>query len=221
MHFNLYERVAAHGAGPLEDGELLRVLLRSGSGTTPLTKTVAAVLAAYPRLANLNTATVADLTALPGIGLSKAVGLIAALELGQRVVAQQAARFGTVASSEAIGARLIRQWQGVSQEQVLAIYVDSQLQVIAEAIVAVGGQDAATIDPRVVFAQALRHNAAALLLAHNHPSGLVTPSAADALTTERFAQGGALLGISLLDHLIIGHKHYYSFAQHHRLNYSK
>lgn len=221
MHLGLYERVAAHGAGPLADQELLQVLLRSGSGSTPVAQTITALLAAYPRLAQLDTATVPELTALPGIGLSKAVGLIAALELGQRVVAQSTARFGTAASSETIGRRLIRRWQGVAQEQVLAIYVDSQLQVISETVVAVGTRDAAAIDPRIVFAEALRQNAAALLLAHNHPSGQVTPSTADAQTTARFAQGGALLGIALLDHLIIGHKRYYSFAQHHRLNYSK
>ncbi|MFD1483703.1 DNA repair protein RadC [Lacticaseibacillus baoqingensis] len=210
----LYERVAAHGASGLSDAELIQVLLRSGNGQVPIQATVAAILTQWPALNGLAQATVPDLLALSGIGLSKAVGLVAGVEFGQRVWTQTTLRYGTVVSVQALAAHLMQRLRGQTREVMLTLYLDTKLQVIQEATTALGGLDAATADPRVVFAEALRQNASCLILAHNHPSGDPTPSQADKAVTKRFIQAGQLLGISVYDHLVIGNNQYYSFADH-------
>ncbi len=213
MSEGLYERVFAHGASGLDDEQLLRVLLRSGSQAVPLTATVAALLQAYPHLARLDHASGVQLATIPGIGLSKAVGIIAGLELGLRVSAQEGLRYGEVRSLAELGGRLVKQLRGVKQEQFIAIYLDARLAVIEQATMALGGLSAAEADPRVVFAKALRLNASHLIIAHNHPSGDPTPSGADIDVTARFIEAGAIIGVVVLDHLVIGQAHYHSFAQ--------
>ncbi|WP_461213487.1 RadC family protein [Lacticaseibacillus sp. GG6-2] len=213
MHEHLYERVFEHGAGSLSDEQLLRVLLRSGSQTVPLANTVAGLLAAYPHLARLDHADGARLTAISGIGLSKAVGIIASLELGLRVSAQEGLRYGEVKTIDEIGSRLVKQLRGIKQERFIAIFLDARLAVIEQATMALGGMSAAEADPRVVFTKALRVNASYLVLAHNHPSGDPEPSVADISVTARFIEAGVVVGVSVLDHLVIGQSTYHSFAQ--------
>lgn len=213
MHERLYERVFEHGASNLADEQLLRVLLRSGSQTVPLAKTVAGLLTAYPHLARLDHADGAHLTTIPGIGLSKAVGIIASLELGLRVSAQEGLRYGEVRTIDELGSRLIKQLRGIKQERFIAIFLDARLAVIEQATMALGGMSAAEADPRVVFTKALRVNASYLVLAHNHPSGDPEPSVADVSVTARFIEAGAVVGVTVLDHLVIGQSTYHSFAQ--------
>lgn len=210
----LYERVAAHSAGGLSDAELMQVLLRSGTASVPVQETVAMLLARWPALNGLAQANVAQLTAIPGIGLSKAVGLVAGIEFGQRVWSQTTLRYGAAVSSEALGGHLVRRLRGQRREVMLTAYLDTQMRMIQEATTALGGLDAAAADPRVVFASALRQNAGRLIIAHNHPSGDPTPSSADVDVTARFVAAGQLLGIQVVDHLVIGNGSYYSFAEH-------
>lgn len=222
MHEGLYERVFAHGAGGLSDEELLRVLLRSGSRSAPVRATAQALLSLYPQLAHLDAADGAALTVVAGIGMSKAVGLIAAIELGARVAAQDRVRFGEVRTLDGLARQMMHQLGGLKQERLLAIYLDARLAVIEQVTVAIGGVSEAVADPRVVFTQALRLNASFVILVHNHPSGHPDPSAADVDMTARFIEAGQIVGVTVLDHLIIGGEGYHSFAQtDERLNFFK
>lgn len=100
------------------------------------------------------------------------------------------------------------------REHLYGVFLDAKHHVIGMHLIAIGSMTEAIVHPREVFKCAILLNAAALAIAHNHPSGDPTPSAEDRLLTTRLAQAGELLGITLLDHLVIGHGRYYSFADH-------
>lgn len=212
MKPDLYERIVKNGASALSDAELLQVLLRNGSKSAPMPQIVAAVLGAFPDFKGLNLADAKQLMAISGIGLSKAAGMLAAIEFGRRVVEQSTKRYGEVLSVESLAAELMPRLGASSQEQVLAFLLDNQLQLIQEMPVALGGLTQAQVEPRVVFSQALKVHAASLILVHNHPSGNVSPSRADRAVTKRFVEAGQLIGIRMLDHVIIGAHDFYSFA---------
>ncbi|WP_262314732.1 RadC family protein [Lacticaseibacillus parakribbianus] len=205
------EKIRQYGAAALSDEELVQALLGFGSAAVPLHQTVAAVLAAYPQLRQLRVAEVAELQALPGLGLAKACVLSAAIELGMRVQRRQVLRQGTAVSSATLGAAMVARLAGRSQEVIHAIFLDVQQAVIGEREVARGGLDRAVADPRVVFRAALLLNAAGVVLVHNHPSGRATPSALDDAMTDRFQAAGLAVGVLLVDHLVIGGDNYYSY----------
>lgn len=207
------ERLLAHGPQVLSDAELLAVLLRSGNGAVTVDATIQALLTRFPGLSGMAEMKAAELLAVPGIGPSKATSLSAGVELGQRVSRRAYERFGTVASSHSLGQRMLRRFAGVGQEHMLVLLLDVKNAVIQEVEAARGGVDAAMVDPRVVFRAALAVNASRMILVHNHPSGDPRPSAADQALTERFIAAGELLGVTVLDHLIIGASEYFSFAQ--------
>lgn len=222
MKPHLYEQIATHGASTLSDAELLQVLLRTGSKAVPMQNIVAQLLGSYPQFDGLRLAEAEDLTQISGIGLSKAAGLLAAIEFGQRVNQRSTARFGEVKSVESLAQALMPRLGPSAQEQVLAFLLDSQLALIQEMPVSVGGLTQAAAEPRVVFSQALKVHADSLVLAHNHPSGNVQPSPADKRVTAQFVEAGLVMGIPLLDHLIIGAHDFYSFAsQDEGLNFFK
>lgn len=208
------ERLLANGAQVLSDEELLRVLLRSGTQTVPLTQTIRTLLARYPGFSGLGPTSTEALLAVPGIGLSKATVLTASLEFGRRVTQRQTLRYGTVTSTQEIGAALTKRLGGQTQEFSIGILMDVKNAVIQELEIARGGVDTAVVDPRVVFRAALLANASKVILVHNHPSGDPRPSPADTAVTERFIKAGEFIGVVFLDHIIVGATDYYSFRQH-------
>ncbi|WP_125707211.1 RadC family protein [Lacticaseibacillus porcinae] len=222
MKPDLYERIVKNGASALSDAELYRVLLRNGSKGTTMAQTVAELQGRFPDFRGLNAVDAELLMTFAGIGLSKAAGLLAAIEFGRRVMEQSTKRYGEVLSVESLAEELMPRLGASPQEHVLAFLLDTQLKLIQEMPVAVGGLTQADAEPRVVFSQALKVHAASLILVHNHPSGHVLPSQADIDVTARFVQVGELIGVSVLDHVIIGAHDYYSFASHHQgLNFFK
>ncbi|WP_204123220.1 RadC family protein [Lacticaseibacillus mingshuiensis] len=207
------EKLLANGPGVLSDEELLAVLLGAGSKAVPLRQTIAELLARFPNLAGFDQAAATELLRVPGIGLSKATLLAAAAEFGTRVQRRQYFRFGQILSSQTLGETMIRRFRGVGQEVILILLLDVKNKVIQELEIARGGLDAAFADPRVIFRAALVAKASKLILVHNHPSGDSQPSENDRDVTDRFTTAGAMIGIDLLDHVIVGADDFYSFAQ--------
>ncbi|KRK73223.1 RadC family protein [Lacticaseibacillus nasuensis] len=208
------ELLRDHGAKTLTDAELLMVVLGSGSQVASLAEVAGGITAAYPGLAGLATAPVRDLMQVRGLGLAKAASVSAAAEIGRRVLERQSLRVGDYADLPELAEHLMVRFSGVTQEVIIVIFLDTQNRVIQETEVARGGMDSAVVDPRVVFRQGLLVNAAQLILAHNHPSGVTVPSEADIAVTERFIGAGQLMGMALADHLIIGAHNYYAFSEH-------
>ena len=120
---------------------------------------------------------------------------------------------GVVCSSKVIGEYMIEKLSGVKQEMLIGVYLDTKNQLLAEKKIFVGTLDSATVHPREIFKYAFSYSTARFIVVHNHPSGQVSPSANDLAVTKRLATSGELLGITLLDHIIVGKDAYFSFRE--------
>jgi len=207
------EKLLVKGAASLSDAELLAILLRTG------TKEMSAIELASHLLYNnknglrgLAFALPEELCQMHGIGKAKACELAAALELGKRLHKKEAAdEMNRITCSRQAADYLMEELRYYKKETFNAILVDCKGKVISMEQVSVGDMTSAPVHPRELFNPAVRKNAYAMILAHNHPSGEVSPSREDIMLTERMVEVGKLLGIKVSDHIIIGDGTYYSF----------
>jgi DNA repair protein RadC len=204
------ERLAERGIAALSDADLIALLLGTGLADEPVAVLAERVLHMAGGLRGMTRVTLAQLADLRGVGTGKAARLTAALELGRRVAAKPLDRGSKIGSSEdiyrAFGPRLAAE----QHEELWAVALDARQRVVAELQLARGGLSACPVSIGDVFRPLLREGAAAMILVHNHPSGVVDPSAEDLAFTDRLAQAGELLGIFLLDHVIVGAEGYFS-----------
>ncbi|MFO1401775.1 MAG: DNA repair protein RadC [Steroidobacteraceae bacterium] len=208
------EKLLQAGAGRLSDAELLAVLLgTSGRRGTNVVDLSRIVLAKYGNLRNLLQAGARRLLETPGIGPVGYCRLQAALELARRHYAE-ALRSGPVLDSpRATRDFLIARLRDSPHELFCCLHLDNRHRLIAFDELFRGTIDGASVHPREVVKQALARNAAALILAHNHPSGVAEPSQADELITRRLREALALVDIRVLDHLIVADTGCLSFAE--------
>ncbi len=210
------ERLLERGVGALSDTEILAVLLGTGNHRTAETAIdLAHRLLRHlqdQRLYGLVDITAEELRGLSGIGAVKACRLLAAVELGRRVRRERLAR-PLIGRPEDAAAVLIEDMQHLDREHFKAILLDTKHRVITIESVSMGSLNAAVAHPREVFKAGIKRSAAALILAHNHPSGDPTPSQDDLEVTRRILRAGRLLGIEVLDHLVIGENCYSSIRQ--------
>ncbi len=215
------ERLIRYGPGALSNAELLAIILRTGEASTgrsalDLARHVLSLGKARgddgEGLCFLATAAVEELSQVKGIGPAKAVQLKAAVELGRRVARVARVRRAVNTPSQARDL-LMEEMRYLEQEQFRTVLLDAKNGVISIELVSVGTLDSSPVHPREVFKMAVRKSAAALILAHNHPSGDPTPSDDDVRITRRLAETGRILGIEVLDHLVIGDNRYVSFRE--------
>ena len=195
------ERFVRFGPDRLGDSELLALVMGAGEGASAAT--ARALLAHFGDLSVLATAQPVDLTALPGLGRARAVQVLAALQAGRRSLlpSQRQPLILTPADAHAeVYARL----SGRREEVLCAMYLNRRRALLETAELTVGNDAHTIVDPRQVYARALRAGAAGVIVAHNHPSGEPEPSAEDLMVTRRLADAGALLGVPLLDHIVVG-----------------
>jgi DNA repair protein RadC len=166
----------------------------------------------FPDRALLRRATFEELTRVPGVDRFTAGTLQAALELGRRIAGRAWRRGERLRSSAEVYRALAPTLRDLRQEVFLVILLDGRNRKIAEVRVSLGSLSASIVHPREVFLPAIRISAAAILVAHNHPSGDPRPSEEDREVTWRLAEAGELLGIRVLDHVIVGEDAYHSFA---------
>ena len=205
------ERLAMHGASVLSDAELLAVLLGTGSSAAPVGVVAAQLLECAGGLHALGQWSARELERQRGVGGSKALRLMAALELGTRVALRPLSRNAALGSSRDVDAALRPRLRRDAREHFIAIPVDARNRPLAEIEVAIGGLTACCVSPADVFRPVVRQAAVGVLFAHNHPSGESVPSEEDAQVTQRLCRAGLLLGVQVLDHLILGHEGYFSF----------
>ncbi|MDI3299143.1 MAG: DNA repair protein RadC [Bacillota bacterium] len=211
------ERLLAEGAAALTDAELLAILFRTGNANgresaLELARRLLARAGERPPLAWLAEASVEELCQVAGIGLTKAVTVRAALELGRRVGEGRA--LGEVIRGPRDVARfLMGRMAGLPQEEFRTVLLNTRHRVIGLERVSLGDLDSSPAAPREVFREPVRRGAAAVVLAHNHPSGDPEPSPDDLAVTSRLVEAGRLLGIDVLDHIIIGHNGYVSLRE--------
>lgn len=201
------EKLRAKGARALSDLELLAVIL--GSGTKKMN-----VMALAGRLLRVldeqgNAPCLEDLCAVQGVGAAKGSLVVAALEFARRRIHPH----GLKISLPTDIFPLIRHYADRRQEHFLSISLNGANEVIAIRTVSVGLVNRALVHPREVYADPITDRASAVIVAHNHPSGQLTPSQDDVSVTRQLSEAGKTLGIRLLDHLIFNHETYYSFLE--------
>jgi DNA repair protein RadC len=193
-----------HGIGALTDAELIAVLLSTGSARTPAVELSGALLAGFGGLRGLLRADRKTLQRQHGLGPAKSAQLCAVLELSRRFLYERVNRGNPLESPQATQSYLSTVLRDQPHEVFACLFLDTRHRVIAFEELFHGTIDGATVYPRVVAERALRHGAAALIVAHNHPSGVSEPSLADQAITSRLRDALALLDIRLLDHFVVG-----------------
>ncbi len=204
------ERLATLGAGALSNAELIAILLRSGVEGINALQLAQSLLVELGGLAGLHRAPFDELCARRGIGPAKAAQLKAAIELGRRLAAASPEDRPTIDSPEAAAALLLYEMGALEQEHLRVLLLDTRNRLMRMVDVYRGSLNTSLIRVGEVFRDAVRANAAAILVAHNHPSGDPTPSPEDIAVTRAIVQAGKLLDIEVLDHLVIGRNRYVS-----------
>ncbi|MDP5188707.1 RadC family protein [Rheinheimera baltica] len=207
------EKLLDRGAMALSDAELLAIFLRTGIAGTDAVTLARQLLSQFGSLRHLLGASQADFCSAKGLGEAKFVQLQAVLELSKRYLQQQIQRETVFSEPAAVKRYLQHAISGEQREVFLLLYLDSQHRLIKAEPLFSGTIDASPVYPRIVVQQALAHNAAAVILAHNHPSGVAEPSRADKAITERLVQALMLVDIKVLDHFIVGDADVISFAE--------
>lgn len=207
------EKLLQRGAEALSDAELLAIFLGSGTRGATVIDVARQLLQDLGGLRPLLAASRAELCARPGVGAARYAILQAARELGQRCLSQRLARGDALTSPEHARTFLRSRLQDLPYELFCVLYLDTKHRVIRFEELFRGTIDGASVHPREVVRCALRHNAAALIVAHNHPSGVAEPSAADNALTRRLREALAMVDIRLLDHLVVGDGEVVSFTE--------
>lgn len=197
------ERLLRHGAHVLTSAELLAIILRTGIPGCDAVMLGRRLLARFEGLRGLLSADARTLMQIPGLGTAKTCELLAINELNRRALEEDLRRGQALNQPERVKQFCTARLGHLHIEHCIALYLDSQLQLIACEEVSRGTLAQASVYPREIIKAALGHHAAALILAHNHPSGVAEPSQADLALTRHLKQALALVDIRLLDHLIV------------------
>lgn len=198
------ERLERYGAAALSPAELLAIILRVGNTHVSAVQLAQKLLSRFGGLRQLAGATVQELTDTPGIGLAKACQIHAAFALGKLLAISPDTPHPIITAPLDAVNLLMEDMRYLREEHFRALFLDTRNQVIVIRDVSVGSLNASIVHPRETFTAAIAARAAAIIVAHNHPSGDPTPSAEDLALTTRLVQCGELIGIPILDHLIIG-----------------
>lgn len=201
------------GAAALSDAELLAIFLRTGVAGASAVELARQLLARFGGLRPLLRASQADFCAAHGLGPAKYVQLQACLEMARRFLAAELRARPALGDPDLAREFLVAQLRDLDHEVFGALFLDSQNQVLAFEALSRGTLNAAAVYPREVVKAALRHNAASVIFAHNHPSGVTEPSTADRQLTERLQTALAQVDIRVLDHFVIGEGRPASFAE--------
>ncbi len=193
------ERLEKYGPEKLSDAELLAILLRTGTKEMNVIKLAQKVLQQY-KDKNVSEVSVSELKEIHGLGTAKACEIVACFELGRRML--EGKRTTLILSARDVWERL-QDIRASKKEHFAVFYLDSREQEIRRDIVSIGILDETLVHPREVFENAVKNNAASIIVAHNHPSGDLEPSQADLDVTRKLRHAGKVLDIELTDHIIV------------------
>ena len=206
------EKLQKYGVAKLANHELLAILLGSGIEGVNVLQLSKQILQTVAKIGK-EKMTIENLCEIKGLGQAKAAQMIAVIELAKRL---------SVGAPEIMSAEDV--WQLLSdirdskREHLVAFYLDTQNRLIERQIIFIGTLNASIVHPREIFEPAIRHSAASIIVAHNHPSGDLEPSPEDRETTARLVEAGKILGVDLIDHIIVSRSAFMSFEQKGLLN---
>ena len=207
------ERLIQYGADVLSTSELLAILLRTGTGKYSAMGLGDHLLASFAGIRGVARASIEELSRIHGVGAAKAAQIKAAIEFGRRLVAASPDERPKIASPRDVYNLLGPSLREEKREHFVAVLLDTKNGVLRTKTVSVGDLSSSVVHPREVFAEAIRHSAASLIVAHNHPSGDPTPSPDDIAVTRRLQESGELLGIEVLDHVVLGDNRFVSLKE--------
>ena len=207
------EKLLTHGAQVLSDAELLAIFLRTGVKGKSAVDLARELLSDFGNLRSLLTADLNTFCQSHGLGSAKFAQLQAVLEMAKRHLAQELERGDALTSPQLTQRYLLSQLRDRSHEVFACLFLDNQHRVIRYQELFHGTLDGAAVYPREVVKQALSVGAAAVILAHNHPSGVAEPSRSDRAITDRLSEALGLMDIRVLDHLVVGDGYCVSFAE--------
>ncbi|MBQ4583524.1 MAG: DNA repair protein RadC [Bacilli bacterium] len=205
------EKALKYGVNNLTDSELIAIILRTGAISASALDVAREILKQVELVENLNLLSINKLSKIKGVGEVKAITLLAALELGRRsyqISHQKPIKVNSaLVIFEYFKYLLIKE----KQENFIVVFLDNQKNIITYKTVFIGSLNYLSVHPREIFKEAIVRSSASVILVHNHPSGMATPSKVDIETTERLIKTGDLLQIPVIDHIIIANDKYYSF----------
>lgn len=209
------EKLLRHGPASLTDSELLALLINIGTEKFSAVDVAKKLLREYSSLKNIASLTVADLKQKKnkGIGMAKAVTIVAAFELARRTSVSVTDHNLPIRSPEDVAQRYTPKLRDLKQEVFMVLCLSSANKIIQERIITTGLLNSSLTHPREVFREAILENAASVILMHNHPSGNLEPSREDIFITKQLVDAGAIIGISVHDHIIIAGSGYTSMME--------
>lgn len=207
------EKLMLKGKSVLSDAELIAILIGSGSRNESAVDLSKRMLASVKHNLNaLGKLSIAQLMSFKGIGEAKAITIIAAMELGRRRRNEEEIELTKITSSKAVFDIMQPLIGELNHEEFWVLFLNNSNKVLYKTQVSKGGMTGTVVDVRIIFKLALEHNATALILTHNHPSGKLLASDADIQITKKIKIAGQQLDIPVLDHVIVTESSYYSFA---------
>ncbi len=208
------ERLIKFGPDVLSDAQLLGILIGSGDHKSQKNAIDLSrdLLKEFGNFHKLDAASIGELNKIRGIGPAKAAQIKAALEVGKRMASQLSGANVAMRCSQDFALRFEPFLRNLKKEVVKVVLLNPKLKIINDVTISKGSLNASIVHPREVMIPAIKESAASIALIHNHPSGDPTPSQADVEITHRLIKTGEIVGIKLVDHIIIGDKKYYSFA---------
>lgn len=209
------EKLMKRGAQSLSNAELLAILLRTGTQEESVMRVAERILieSGEDGLSGLAHSSIESLMKRKGVGEAKAVTIAAALELGKRVAAGESQKRVIIHSSDDVAKYMMPRLRYCDREHFYVVLLNTKNHVITAPLISVGTLSESLVHPRELFKEAVNHSASSVILVHNHPSGDPSPSREDILLTKRIAEGGKLLDIQVLDHVIIGDNTYISLRE--------
>ena len=207
------EKLLSRGPQSLSDAELLAIFLRTGTPGMNVIELADSLIKDFGSLRKLFSASEIEFCRHKGMGQAKFVQLQAVIEMTQRYLAETLSRGDALTSPEHTKLYLSSVLRDRQREAFYILFLDNQHRVIQDEVLFEGTIDSASVYPREVVKRALHHNAAALILAHNHPSGVAEPSQSDRRITRRLTDALALVDIRVLDHFVVGDGEVVSFAE--------
>lgn len=206
------ERLTRFGADKLSDSEILAILLRVGSQETTAIDLARKLIQEFGGFRGLDAKSVSELCKINGIGLAKAAQIKAALELGKRLFIEEVNLKQKIECSDDIYKIVSPHLRSLSREVFKVILLTSRNTLIAEKTIFEGSLTESIVSPREIIKEAINQSAASVVFVHNHPSGNPAPSEEDKRVTNQLKSACQVVGINVLDHIIIGHKGFFSFA---------
>ncbi len=212
------EKFALKGAASLSDAELIAILLRTGSSHENALELSKSLLAHCGNSLNLlSKLTLEQLTGHKGIGLAKAITLLTAFELGNRIRSEKVKKEMHIRSTQDVVDIMQEKIAHLNHEEFWVLYLNQSLRILKASQIGKGGLSSTLVDVRILLQEAILQNATSIILCHNHPSGSTQPSKTDIQLTRQICEAAHILNIEVTDHIIIHQGRYFSFAENGRL----